>query len=635
MAVATALRQAVTLRSVLREQDLSAAQTKGVYRVILLREGPGNPRDKHYYTAAAIQQGVDIFNNLPCYADHPDSVEEEARPERSVRDMVGWFENVTTEQDEVRDNLMMVGDLVTIPGKATDWVRSLLDGALLKKERNPQGPDLVGLSINATGVTTPMEVGDEDWNAVTEFVEAKSCDLVTQAGAGGKIVALKEALRRALEGTMSAIQVQKVAQQLRDLRDPNMTPMIDALDKIHADLTHEKRPDGMEEDPTVTEAEKKAAEAKAAEKKAAEDEVDVKSFAKQAERLRSRREKLAAEMEEIDTALGMKAEEKPEEEAEAITAAEPEGEEEAKAAEAEDDKKDGATADDSKDGDAKDDDAKDGGDDDAPSFEEWSKQGEGEEETYMAEDGDEPGDADVQSAMTALQGLDNLPDDVQAKVDDLLQALANMQQGEADAEARAAEPEEETEGNIDLKTDAEPEDEEESERAAEGEKMAEEMPGLPKAKIAKAGESDKKAGRKIALALPAELKAAVARQMFEATRRAAKSNGKTVTAREKALMIENAKLRAAAAILKESARIQKLLEKHGVPREAWEYWTHILPGIDEARVERMIEGFKRAVAQSAGLDVAQAPRGTTVVAADDDMTDDLKDQGVPVKESER
>ncbi len=239
-------------------QDPVTGATRGVYRVVLLVEGPGNPRDKHYYSADSLKQAVAdrIFEGLPMFIDHPGSYEEQDRPERSVRDMGGWYENIGTGNRE-DGKLQLESDLVTIPGPSTQWIRDLFNAALMKRERDPQSQDLVGLSINATGVTDEMDLDGEEWHNVSRFLAGASVDVVTKAGAGGKIVALKEGMERRVrayveESKMSALDVQRVAARLRKQADPKDTATIAALDKIAQDLLHESR--GGDEMGVATEA---------------------------------------------------------------------------------------------------------------------------------------------------------------------------------------------------------------------------------------------------------------------------------------------------------------------------------------------------------------------------------------------
>ena len=79
------------------------------FRVILLKEGMGNSRDAYYYSRDAIISAVTVFEGRKIYSDHPSLAEEETRPERSVRDILGYFESVGAEEQP--DGCMaLVGD---------------------------------------------------------------------------------------------------------------------------------------------------------------------------------------------------------------------------------------------------------------------------------------------------------------------------------------------------------------------------------------------------------------------------------------------------------------------------------------------------------------------------------------------
>ena len=178
------------------------------YAVVLICEGLGNLGDGFYYTANALQAGAPKFEGQKCYANHPSSVEEEVLPERSVRDIIGHFENVQCVQNG--DHAEIQGELVVMGGPDYEWVDSQLQHALQFSQKYTD-KDFVGLSINAGGQATPMEVqqflatysipascrpkiedamaeGLTQVKVVDQITEAVSCDLVTQAGAGGRIL---------------------------------------------------------------------------------------------------------------------------------------------------------------------------------------------------------------------------------------------------------------------------------------------------------------------------------------------------------------------------------------------------------------------------------------------------------------
>src|SRR5271166_142692 len=196
-----------------REVSADIAGKKGKkFRVTLLREGLGNFHDAFYYTAEAIQSAVPIFEGAQFFIDHPDIIEEKIHPERSVRDLGGYFENVAleTSPDGVAQ---LAGDLVFVDDPSLALFRNQIKESIGYSQKH--GKDLVGLSINADGdfadasiieymasdsVPEPckqklIEALKKDItqiHPVTVIKSAVSCDLVTKAGAGGKINTLLE-----------------------------------------------------------------------------------------------------------------------------------------------------------------------------------------------------------------------------------------------------------------------------------------------------------------------------------------------------------------------------------------------------------------------------------------------------------
>lgn len=183
------------------------------FRVVLIQEGLGNTKDGYFYTKEALKSAVPVFEGRKFYADHPDAIEEETRPERSVRDVYGHFENV--EYKEAADGTgQLHGDVVVLPDTSSDWVRARMVHAISYSKKYPD-KDFIGLSINASGDAEP--VAAEEFLSKGEIVEsakqkllnaiseglrevkvvklidsAISCDLVTEAGARGKVLELLE-----------------------------------------------------------------------------------------------------------------------------------------------------------------------------------------------------------------------------------------------------------------------------------------------------------------------------------------------------------------------------------------------------------------------------------------------------------
>lgn len=203
----------VNIRCQLKE-SISKDDPSGIkYKVVLIQEGLGNLKDCYYYTRKALESAIPLFEGKKIYADHPSSLDEQIRPERSVRDILGHYETLRLE--ESKDGCaMLVADLITIKDQAYQWARSVINHAIDYSKKYPTG-DFVGLSINASGDAEPMEMsefiketdipksaflklqqaiaeGITQVKVVNALTSAVSCDLVTEAGAKGRILNMLE-----------------------------------------------------------------------------------------------------------------------------------------------------------------------------------------------------------------------------------------------------------------------------------------------------------------------------------------------------------------------------------------------------------------------------------------------------------
>lgn len=184
------------------------------FRVILLQEGLGNLRDAFYYTPEALASGVQLFEGKKIYANHPGVEDEKNRPERDVRDIIGHFEDVKLE--ETKDGThVLTANACTVKGAYAQWARDQMSHAVEFSKKYPD-KDFVGLSINASGDAEAKSVeeflkettipetartkleqavasdGLTEVRPVSRLTDAVSVDLVTEAGAGGKVTQLLE-----------------------------------------------------------------------------------------------------------------------------------------------------------------------------------------------------------------------------------------------------------------------------------------------------------------------------------------------------------------------------------------------------------------------------------------------------------
>jgi hypothetical protein len=215
------IKESLKIKSKHLEAEQSAEDSDGngsKFLVALIQEGLGNLNDGYYYTKEALQLAAasGVFEGKKMYADHPGLDEEETRPERSVRDIIGHFENV--KYIESQDGTgMLQADLVMLPEEPFDWARSLVTHAVNFSQKYPD-KDFVGLSINAGGdmesvsmeeflsgenivpsargkLSQAQAEGVDIVKVVKVIDSAVSVDLVTEAGAKGKVLKLLEAQR--------------------------------------------------------------------------------------------------------------------------------------------------------------------------------------------------------------------------------------------------------------------------------------------------------------------------------------------------------------------------------------------------------------------------------------------------------
>lgn len=184
--------------------------------VIIISEGLGNRRDQHYYTSDALREAVKngVFNGAQSYADHPSKFDDSNRPERSIRDLIGYYFD---------DRIVEVDGKIAIAAKmkvqeGADWALGLVKEAI---DYNKKFPDktYVGISINADGDTSPNERDGQQVNDVTSITEAFSADMVTKPARGGKFLQLVESESGSRKGESMPNKMIDAATQLEQLAE--------------------------------------------------------------------------------------------------------------------------------------------------------------------------------------------------------------------------------------------------------------------------------------------------------------------------------------------------------------------------------------------------------------------------------
>lgn len=136
------------------------------------------------------------------YMDHPGATEQHDRPERSVRDLAG---KITTAPVYEGDGLY--ADVEFYPHVAP-IIEAMWED--------------VGMSIRAAGTAESGERDGRTGPVITSLTEGISVDVVTRAGAGGKLVALLESARATVhEALPGGLVADDLEQRLDDALGPD------------------------------------------------------------------------------------------------------------------------------------------------------------------------------------------------------------------------------------------------------------------------------------------------------------------------------------------------------------------------------------------------------------------------------
>lgn len=139
----------------------------------LIKAGPGNPKDKHYYPGDVLRRDAHVFEGVKMYTtDHDERDRSERTEVAKIREVVDFEEDGSP-----------IGDVI------------IFDPAFAEKTRNRAKAgelDSLECSILAKGVATEGDVDGTTYNVVESIESAQAVDFVTRAGAGGKALSLAE-----------------------------------------------------------------------------------------------------------------------------------------------------------------------------------------------------------------------------------------------------------------------------------------------------------------------------------------------------------------------------------------------------------------------------------------------------------
>jgi hypothetical protein len=203
----------------IQEATVQPSGKGGFVVVDLIREGFGNKRDGHYYSADVLKEAADQFVNAQMFENHldPETEKKLGGLPRKPSELLGRIRETWIDKDDDGNTVIRGKASVSQP-----WAWNMIE----------HDPELLGVSINARGRSRVGMVEGQEAKIVEGISSVRSVDWVTKAGAGGKVVALMEA------------QIQEEEEAAEERTDSEETP-----DEAPAAPEGEESPDKPEEEP--------------------------------------------------------------------------------------------------------------------------------------------------------------------------------------------------------------------------------------------------------------------------------------------------------------------------------------------------------------------------------------------------
>lgn len=173
----------------------TGGRTDGLVPLVVIRPGIGRGKGKHLYESDMLREAVEQgrFQGWKMYVDHqsPEAKKAAGGLPRSMRELGGVLKEAWWDPEYPADDQHPLKGAVLGLAKPTRFMRSVIEDI----------PEAVGASISAaaTAVRPVNHAGQQVW--LVEGIQPKgSVDWVTEAGAGGKVIDLMEALEEGDDG---------------------------------------------------------------------------------------------------------------------------------------------------------------------------------------------------------------------------------------------------------------------------------------------------------------------------------------------------------------------------------------------------------------------------------------------------
>lgn len=221
-------------------QELSGKR----WRVRVITEGKGSSAN---YKGEVLKRDIGLFKaGAKIYMDHAGQIDQENRPERSAKEIVGYFTSDATWDEGER----AVFQEAHIFSDHREWV----------KERALAG--VIGMSISAEGEVEESDAGEKD---LVRLTKVNSVDIVTEAGRGGKFSTLLESKGAHIADAPEEEDDMEFPKELAESLDAQSKDVKDLVTAVQAlivavtppapEVEESKKPTYTEIDKAVTEAE--------------------------------------------------------------------------------------------------------------------------------------------------------------------------------------------------------------------------------------------------------------------------------------------------------------------------------------------------------------------------------------------
>lgn len=158
---------------------IEAGSNPNETHILILEEGPGNPKNKCFYGREAVISAKEAFRGVRMFANHPGRRDMENRPEREVQDVVGRVKDTYLKETD-EGKMQCWGVAKVIEGESCKWIKERINESVRAVQEG--FPPIMQVSINGDGNANPRVIDGETWKYVDRISKGISVDYVPMGG---------------------------------------------------------------------------------------------------------------------------------------------------------------------------------------------------------------------------------------------------------------------------------------------------------------------------------------------------------------------------------------------------------------------------------------------------------------------